>query len=209
MSERQTLTTPPIGYVYGIIINGHVKYVGSTKDFIARQSKHKSQFHGTIRDQPFHRWARLHYQWSDIHFCILDLPPLDRLVEKENYFYDEFQETVHEDCIRPIRDVEADRRRKKAYGKQKVICECGLESMRKNLARHRRSHLHVRLLAAQKMSDSSKQNGVPGGKPVQEEEAVQRRFQAGCERCDDGRRAGDEQKEEESSDEDAQQGEVQ
>jgi hypothetical protein len=127
---------------------------------------------------------------------------MDQLRAKEDFYYDEFQETVHEECIRPIRNVDADRRRKKAYGKEKVICKCGLESMRKNLARHRRSHAHVRLLAAQKMSDKSK-HGISGREP-QEKETNTRRFQEGCEGRND-RSCGRDEEEKEASDESTEQ----
>jgi len=196
--------------VYGIIINGRVWYVGSSKNFKKRKIGHKSSFNGAKGAQPFHRWARERYIWSDLVFVVLERPTVDRLLERETYYYDKFRDTIHPSCQRPIRDPVAAHRKAMAYLNETVICECGDSGRRRNAARHRRSHLHklnmARLLALQKMSDNT--NGVQG-RSAEEKETDTTGLQSGRQRSDDGSSERIEEDEKSSSDESAQQGEVQ
>ena len=129
-------------------------YVGSTVNFTKRKSNHKS----ACNDETNHHYQQRLYKhirenggWGAWQMVVID--EAKQLTLRESQAHEEKLRLKYEGNLNSHRAYITEEQSKEWYrewnrqdyeqkSKQKVTCECGCETMRKNLSRHTRSQTH-------------------------------------------------------------------
>jgi len=117
------------------------KYIGSTTNFNKRKYKHKSDCSNENNNLKVYQYIRENGGFENFEMVIIEEYPSDNKKEankRERFWIEKLKANLNSNI--PTRTV-------KEYHKEKIICECGCEILKKHLKRHQESKKHINLMA--------------------------------------------------------------
>tara|TARA_R110001592_G_scaffold70311_1_gene215536 strand:+ start:43 stop:492 length:450 start_codon:yes stop_codon:yes gene_type:complete len=127
--------------------DGEDFYIGSTKNFHRRKGEHK--FKCKDSNIPLYKYIRDNGGFYNFEITILEnVDNEDDLLLKERFYIESLNPTLNTNI--PLKTDEEHKEYSKKYWEThkekfniRVICECGSESSKQNLPRHRKSKTHL------------------------------------------------------------------